>query len=108
VTKKQKILLSVGMVVIFSFFLLVIFGDNALLELNRVKKERNILVKKNEELARENNAMYTEIERLKHDPEYIENVARRELGMIGKNEIIFKVEKKTDSGKADEKNKIAR
>ena len=47
--------------------------------------------------------MYTEIERLKHDPEYIENVARRELGMIGKNEVIFKVEKKTDSGAAGEK-----
>lgn len=96
-TKKNKILLSIGMGVIFSFFLLVVFGDDALLELNRVKKERNILIKKNEELARENNSMYTEIERLRHDPEYIENVARRELGMIGKNEIIFKVEKKTDS-----------
>ena len=102
-TKKQKILLGIGMVVIFSFFMLVIFGDNALLELNRVKRERNILIKKNEELARENDSMYTEIERLKHDPEYIENVARRELGMIGKNEIIFKVEKKTDFGAADKK-----
>jgi len=91
------------MVVIFSLFLLVIFGDNALLELNRVKREKNILIKKNEELARENNSMYTEIERLRHDPEYIENIARRELGMIGKNEIIFKVEKKTDSGAGGEK-----
>lgn len=102
-TKKNKILLSIGMGVIFSFFLLVIFGDDALLELNRIKRERNILIKKNEELARENNSMYTEIERLRHDPEYIENVARRELGMIGKNEIIFKVEKKTDSGAEGEK-----
>jgi len=102
-TKKHKILLSIGMVAIFSFFLLVIFGDDSLLELNRVKKERNILIKKNEELARENNSMYNEIERLKHDPEYIENVARRELGMIGKNEIIFKIEKKTESVAAGEK-----
>ena len=39
------------MVVIFSFFMLVIFGDNALLELNRVKRERNILIKKNEDLC---------------------------------------------------------
>lgn len=93
------------MAAIFSFFLLVIFGDDALLELNRVKKERNILIKKNEELVRENKSMYTEIERLKHDPEYIENVARRELGMIGKNEIIFKVEKKTESAAAAGKKK---
>ena len=99
-TKKHKILLSIGMVAILSFFLLVVFGDDALLELNRVKKERNILIKKNEELTRENSTMYNALERLKHDPEYIENVARRELGMIGKNEIIFKVEKRTDSGAA--------
>lgn len=92
------------MVVIFSFFLLIIFGDDALLELNRIKKERNILIKKNEELARDNSSMYTEIERLKHDPEYIENVARKELGMIGKNEIIFKIEKKADSVEPGEKN----
>lgn len=102
-TKKHKIFLSIGLVVIFSFFLLVIFGDDALLELNRVKRERNVLIKKNEELARENNSMYTEIERLKHDPEYIENIARRELGMIGKKEIIFKVEEKTVSGASGEK-----
>ena len=93
-TKKNKIMFGVGMAVVFSFFLLIIFGDDALLELNRVEKEKNILIKKNEDLARGNTAMFTEIERLKNDPEYIENVARRELGMIGKKEIIFKVEKK--------------
>ena len=90
-TKKHKILIGIGFVVISSFLLLIFFGDNTLLELNHLKKERNLIIKMNEELVRQNDLMYNEIERLKRDPKYIENVARQELGMIGKNEIILKL-----------------
>ena len=103
-TKKHKILIGIGFVVISSFLLLIFFGDNTLLELNRLKKERNLIIKMNEELVRQNDLMYNEIERLKRDPKYIENVARQELGMIGKNEIIFKIDNTKDAGKP-EKNK---
>jgi len=97
VTKKHKILIGIGLVVVFSFLLLIFFGENTLLELNRLKKDRNVLIKANEELVRQNDLMYNEIERLKHDAKYIENVARQELGMIGKNEIIFKIDNTKDS-----------
>ena len=103
-TKKHKILIGIGFVVISSFLLLIFFGDNTLLELNRLKKERNLIIKMNEELVRQNDLMYNEIERLKRDPKYIENVARQELGMIGKNEIIFKIDNTNDADKP-EKNK---
>ena len=103
-TKKHKILIGIGLVVVFSFLLLIFFGDNTLLELNRLKKERNLIIKMNEELVRQNDLMYNEIERLKRDPKYIENVARQELGMIGKNEIIFKIDNTNDADKP-EKNK---
>jgi cell division protein FtsB len=94
-SRKHKIIFGFGVAAVLSFFLLLVFGDDALLDLNRVENERNTLIKKNEEIARENNDMYTEIERLKHDPEYIESIARKELGMVGKDEIIFKVENKS-------------
>lgn len=97
-TKKHKILIGIGLVVVFSFLLLIFFGENTLLEFNRLKKDRNVLIKTNEELVRQNDLMYNEINRLKHDPKYIENVARQELGMIGKNEIIFKIDNTKDSG----------
>ncbi len=100
-TKKHKILIGIGLVVIFSFLLLIFFGDNTLLELNQLKRDRNLLIKMNEELVRQNDLMYNEIERLKHDPKYIENVARQELGMIGKNEIIFKIDNTNDAGKPE-------
>jgi cell division protein FtsB len=44
----------------------------------------------------ENRSIGVEIDRLKHDPEYIENIARQELGMIGENEVILKPRKSMD------------
>lgn len=91
-TKKRKILISIGLVAVSLFLLLIFIGDNTLLELNRLKKERNLLIKMNEDIVRQNDLMYNEIERLKHDPKYVENVARQEFGMIGKDEIIIKID----------------
>ncbi len=70
-----------------------IFGENGLSDLYRIKTERDILLKKNDKLIRENLSLYREIERLKNDPEYVENVARNELGVIGKDEVVIKVKK---------------
>ncbi|MBW1812804.1 MAG: septum formation initiator family protein, partial [Deltaproteobacteria bacterium] len=38
-------------------------------------------------------SLSTEIDRAKNDPAYIEAVARQELGMIGKDEVILKFNK---------------
>ena len=70
-----------------------LYGENGLADLYRLKTERDILLKKNDELIRENLSLYREIERLKNDPEYVENVARNELGVIGKDEVVIKVKK---------------
>ena len=70
-----------------------LFGENGLADLYRLKTERDILLKKNDELIQKNLSLYREIERLKNDPEYVENVARNELGVIGKDEVVIKVKK---------------
>lgn len=71
----------------------IIFSENGLADLKQLKTERDILLKKNDELIRKNLSLYREIERLKNDPEYVENVARKELGVIGKDEVVIKVKK---------------
>ena len=76
--------------IIFSMLLLIAFAENGLVDLNYLRKERDRLVEKNESLARDNLVLYNEIERLKNDDKYIENIARQELGMIGKDEMILK------------------
>lgn len=87
---KLNIMLSMAILILFSMLLLIVFAENGLVDLNFLRKERDRLVEKNEGFARDNLVLYKEIERLKNDDKYIENIARQELGMIGKNEIILK------------------
>ncbi|MEA1948830.1 MAG: septum formation initiator family protein [Thermodesulfobacteriota bacterium] len=90
---KQNILLAFAIIVLFSLLMFTLFGEHGLADLNRLETERDMLLKKNDELIRKNLSLYREIERLKNDPEYVENVARNELGVIGKDEVVIKVKK---------------
>lgn len=68
----------------------IIFGDNGLRHLNAMKQELNALKAENNTLQQENIDLHRRIERLKKDPEFMENIARQELKMIRKDEIVFK------------------
>ncbi len=92
-TSKKNILLTFAIVVLFWLLMFIIFSENGLADLNRLKAERDIILKRNTELIQENLSLSRKIERLKNDPEYVENVARKELGVIGKDEVVIKVKK---------------
>lgn len=89
-SNRQKILLSVVILVLANLLLIIVFGDNGLVDFHLLRQEKERLLERNEALSQENIALYREIDRLNNDLKYIENVARQELGMIGKNEIIFR------------------
>jgi cell division protein FtsB len=89
-TQKLNILLSVSVLLLLALLFFIIISEHGLADLRSLKKERDQLVGENEKLTRENQAISIGIDRLKHDPGYIESIARRELGMIGKDEIILK------------------
>lgn len=86
----QKILLSLVTLVLLNILLVIIFGDRGLVELGHLKGERDRLRSDNHVLKEKNLALRREIERLKTDPAYIEHVARQELGMIGRDEVIIR------------------
>lgn len=90
-SSKQKILLSLSILIIFSLLLFIIFGDNGLVDLNLLKRERNGLIEKNARITINNLSLYREIDRLEHDSGYIEDMVRRELGLIAEGEVIFKL-----------------
>ena len=92
-TRNQSIFLSIAVVLLFSLLFFIIFGEHGFTDLNILKNERGQLAKKNEQLTHENLSLSVEIDRLKHDPRYIENIARQELGMVGENELILKPQK---------------
>ena len=91
---KKNILLAVAIISMFLMLLFIVAGNNGLTDLYRLKTKKDNLVKKNEALTKENLSLYREIERMKNDPKYVENVARKELGVIGKDEVIIKVKKR--------------
>jgi cell division protein FtsB len=91
VNTKKSVLLAFIILAIFSLLLFIIFGENGLADLRLLKIERDNLLKQNAELAKQNLNLYREIERLKSDPKYLESVARKELGVVGKDDLIFKL-----------------
>lgn len=89
-TKTQNIFLSISILALIVLFIYINFTKHGYPDLVLLKQEQGELVKKNERLTRENLAISIEIDRLKNDLTYIENIARQELGMISKDEIILK------------------
>jgi cell division protein FtsB len=101
VSLKKYILLVLAIVTMCLMLLFIVIGENGLSDLYRLKKQKETLSQKNDELKKENISYYREIERLKHDPRYVEDVARKELGVIGKDEVIIKVKPKQSVSNKD-------
>jgi cell division protein FtsB len=95
--QRQKILLTVAIIFMFGFLLVALFSDNGLFELNRLQYTRQSLLKDNAQTTQKNLQMYRSVDRLQNDPYYIENIARRELGMVRSDELIFKFKTKVDN-----------
>ena len=70
-------------------FFLIFFGDNGVVELLRKRDHLTQLSSANEQLVKDNLQLYRRVDRLHNDPAYIEAVARRELGMVRPDELIF-------------------
>ena len=93
-TTKRKIVVTTGMVVLFSFLFVIGLGDRGAVDLYQLHLRKVRLDRSNLELQKKNRAVYRGIQRLKHDPEFIENIARSELGMVGKDEVVYQFRKK--------------
>jgi cell division protein FtsB len=74
------------------------FSDSGLADYFKLKSDRDRLLQENERLKQENLSLYRTIERLKNDPAYIESIARKELGMIKKDEVILKPKESVNKG----------
>ncbi len=66
-------------------------GRNGLVDLVNMRTERKKSVAALKDLREKNRLLASEIRRLREDPKYFESVARRELGLVKENEIIFRI-----------------
>lgn len=85
----QNIAMVVAVMAIVFMFFLVIVGDKGISDLQLMKNERQAIKISHADLKRKNLQLYHEIDRLKKDPNYIEAIARQDLGLIGKKEIVI-------------------
>ena len=98
-TRNQNIMLSFSILLLIALFIYIIISPHGYSDLALLKQEQIKLVQKNERITRENLAIRIEIDRLKNDLAYIENIARQEFGMIRKDEIILKPKNQSDREK---------
>jgi len=66
------------------------FGKNGFLNLYRMELERQANVERVQQITRDNQVLMDEIQRLRSDSRYIETVARRELGLVGERDLVYR------------------
>lgn len=73
---------------------LLLFGPNGLWQLYKIHAKTKELEQLIAEKNKENKQLEKQITRLKNDPAYQEEMARKELGWVRENEIIYQFESK--------------
>lgn len=66
------------------------FGEKGFIHLYRMEKERQEYIDRLKKLESANKKLMDEIDRLRNDREYIEAIAKKELGMVRENEVIVR------------------
>ncbi|MBI5062148.1 MAG: septum formation initiator family protein [Desulfatitalea sp.] len=98
-TQRQNILLMITGIAMGVLLLVLVFGNNGLLELKHQRAAHAELLQANDALTQANVRLSRTIDRLQHDPEFVEALARRELGMIRSDELIFQFQSNTPRSK---------
>ncbi len=86
---KRKYILLAGLVLVA---VVTVFGDKGIYELYKVRQERDGILAYNAALESENRELERQIRLLETDKQYIGQIARKELGKLGRNELVYKIE----------------
>ena len=89
--RKKYLFYMVG--IIASLLFVIIFGGRSLMQIYHLKEEREKIRVANARLREENQKVAEQIERMKHNKkEEVERIARGELGLVKKGELVYKFE----------------
>ena len=95
----EKTVLIVFCIILVIFSFIIVFRQNGVIQLNVKKRQMVESSKQNDIIKEKNEKLCREIKRLKSDSDYIESVARKELGMIREDEIIIRFHPKKSEKK---------
>lgn len=90
---QERKLIIVLILITIAWMLILIFGEKGLLSLHRMGMELNEMNEVNERIQEENKRLVKELYLLKNNKKYIEEIARKELGLIREGEIVYQFEK---------------
>jgi len=85
--KKGLLIFLIGLILMVWYFAL--FGEKGVVKIIQLRQERDRILSDVSQMREENKRFKEEIRRLREDPRYLESVARRDLGLIKENEILF-------------------
>ncbi|MBW2465765.1 MAG: septum formation initiator family protein [Deltaproteobacteria bacterium] len=95
--RERKLLLYTSVFFFVLLTLWVVFAPNrGVFDLMKNRKKLENLQAENRRLKEENKTLQEEINRLQNDPAYLEEKARKEYGMLKKNEVLYIFKKKKD------------
>jgi len=93
--RRWPVLVLGGMVLVAILF--STFGEVGIIStLNLNAKEKQLLAE-NAKLREENERLRQEVEQLRSNPSYIEEIARGELGLMGRKEIVIPLDREKDA-----------
>ncbi|MCK9230096.1 MAG: septum formation initiator family protein [Syntrophales bacterium] len=74
----------------FAMVLLILFSDRGLVEYFEIKEKLSLLETETGRISAENEQLRERIVLLRSDRDYLELIARRDLGMVREGEIIYR------------------
>ncbi len=95
VRRRWPVLVIGGMVLVAALF--SVFGEVGIVSTLNLKEKEKQLVTENARLREENEQLRKEVEKLRSNPSYIEEIARKELGLMGKKEIVIPLDRNKDA-----------
>ncbi len=99
-SKKKKSLWKIPLIIICTLIPLVVwlgFSDQGFIHLYRTEIEHQAYVDRINQLTKENQELLDEINRLRTDKKYIEQMARKHFNMVKSNEVIYRFDQEEPS-----------
>ncbi len=91
-TLPTKYLLCLGALAA-SVIIFTLFGGKGLLQIYHLREERDRIHLSNSLLQEENQKLTQQVQRLRYQKEEVEKIAREELGLVKKGEIIYQFDR---------------
>ena len=90
-TERRILRRVIFIVAVLGLLWLVFAPERGLLHYHRLHSKVESLIRENRELAERNAELKMEIERLRNDESYLEELARRKYGMLKENETVYEI-----------------